>query len=223
MLKAVLLDIDGTLVDSNDQHARAWERALNEFGYRVAFERIRQWIGMGGDKILPRVSPELDDRSEPGKSISRRRGEIFMTDFLADLKPTPGARALLERFAAMRLARVAATSAKREELDAILKAANLDDEIDQATTSDDAERSKPDVDIIEIALTRAKAAAAEAIYLGDTPYDVEAAHRAGMLAVALRTGGWDDAKLSAADAIYDTPADLLAHIEESPFARVNER
>jgi len=219
VLKAVLLDIDGTLVRSNDEHAHAWSDALARFGYDVAWTQIRRWIGMGGDKILPRVDEALRDDREPGSSISRLRGEIFLERYAPRLQPQPGARALLEEFRARSLLRVAATSAKRDELGAILHAGAIEDCIDEATTSDEAARSKPDADIIAAALTKVRLLQDEAIYLGDTPYDVIAAHRAGTMVVALRCGGWDDADLGEADAIYDTPAELLARLDASPIGR----
>ena len=220
MIKAMLLDVDGTLVCSNEAHARAWAEALERFGYAVPFDRIRRWIGMGGDKILPRVDAKLDDEHAPGASIVKLRGEIFLERYAPHLEPTPGARELLERLHALGIVRAVATSAKKNESDAILAAAGIADLIDLATTSDDAERSKPDADILESALTKAKVAAAEAVYLGDTPYDVAAARKAGITVIALTCGGWNDEDLAGADAIYATPEALLHSTEGmSMFAR----
>ncbi len=219
MLKAVLLDVDGTLVRSNDEHAQAWSDGLREFGYEVPWQEIRRWIGMGGDKILPRVDRRLNDAEDPGKSILRVRREIFLERYVARLKPQPGARALLQLFEARGLRRVAATSANREELQPILSAGEISELIDLATTSDDAQHSKPDDDIIQSALAKAELLRDEAIYLGDTPYDVDAAHRAGMPVVALRCGGWGDADLRDADGIFDSPEDLADRIEASPIGR----
>ncbi|HEY4433320.1 MAG TPA: HAD family phosphatase, partial [Candidatus Cybelea sp.] len=151
-LKAVLLDIDGTLVDSNTQHAMAWAAALEEFGYVVPVEQVRRWIGMGGDKILPRVDPALDDEHEPGKAIAKRRGEIFHDRYVSHLVPTPGAAELLKWFRVCGLLRVAATSAKKAELTEITNRAGIAEGIDLAVTSDDVERSKPDPDIVQRAL-----------------------------------------------------------------------
>jgi len=223
VLKAILLDIDGTLIDSNDAHAQAWSQALRQFNYDVPWSEIRGWIGMGGDKILPRVDKSLNDKEEPGTSISRVRQEIFLGEYAAKLKPQPGARELLMRFQQRSLMRVAATSAKRTELDAILAAGGIADQIDIATTSDEAARSKPDADIIKTALAKASVSRDEAIYVGDTPYDISAAHKAGLPIVALRCGGWNDKELRDADAIYESPAELLHHLDEAPFpARTNQ-
>ncbi|HYL28018.1 MAG TPA: HAD family hydrolase [Candidatus Nitrosotalea sp.] len=208
-LRAVLLDVDGTLIVSNEAHARAWAQALNEFGYEISAEQIRRWIGMGGDKILPRVDSALNDKHEPGKSIVERRGRIFLEHYVPHLEPTPGARELLDSLGASGVIRVAATSAKKAELEAMVKAVGIETRLDIWTTSDDAENSKPDPDIVEAALTKAKVDKTQALYLGDTPYDIEAAHKAGLPIVALECGGWSKGELSAADAIYETPGALL--------------
>ena len=208
-MKAVLLDVDGTLVQSNAAHAEAWSRALAAHGYDVPAETIRGWIGMGGDRVLRRVDSRLSDDTEPGASIEQLRKEMFLRDFAPGLVPAVGARALLCRFGSAGMLRVIATSAKAEELSALLKAADIEDQVDLTTTSDDAERSKPDPDIVNVALAKASCASADAIYLGDTPYDVNAAHAAGVRVVALTCGGWDRDALAEADAIYDDPADLL--------------
>jgi len=217
VVKAVLLDMDGTLVRSNDEHAQAWSEALERFGYHVPWADIRSWIGMGGDKILPRVDKRLDDKTKPGSSIARLSRQIFLSIYLPRVKPQPGARALLAFFKSRSLLRVAATSAKRRELDAILQAGEIADGIDLAATSDDAERSKPDADIIERGLSKAGLRRDEAIYIGDTPYDIEGSRRAGVAVIALRCGGWSDADLCDADAIYDSPLDLLRSLEASPM------
>jgi HAD superfamily hydrolase (TIGR01509 family) len=218
-MKAALLDIDGTLAASNDAHAQAWSTALREFSFDVPFEEIRRWIGMGGDKILPRVQADLSDDREPGLSIVALRQRIFMDRYVADLQPTPGAVQLLRELRARKLLCVAATSATKKELDAIARAAGIAGGIDLATTADDAERSKPDADIVESALAKAGADRSQAIYLGDTPYDIEAAHKANVAVVALECGGWSAAELARAEAVYATPAALLEQFDRSPFAR----
>ena len=218
MIKALLLDVDGTLVQSNEAHAQAWVRALRAFGFAVQPATVVKWIGMGGDKILPQVRPDLAEHTEPGASILRLRQQLFLSEYVKELKPTKGARDFLRKVGRASILRVAATSAKKVELDAILDAAQLTSEIDLATTSDDADNSKPDPDIVESALRKAQVASNDAIYLGDTPYDVEAAHRAGIRIIALRSGGWNDAALARADAIYDDPADLLQRFDDSLIA-----
>ncbi len=217
-LRAVLLDIDGTLVDSNDAHAHAWVDVLAEAGHEVSFERVRAGIGKGGDKLLPELVG-LSDESPEGKKISERRTEIFQTRYMPTLKAFPRVRELLSALRERGLRLVVATSAKEEEVDKLLEIANVKDLVQAQTTSDDAESSKPDADIVAAALQRARCAPDEAIMLGDTPYDVEAARKAGVPCIALRCGGWDDASLGDAAAVYADASDLLAHLAQSPFAR----
>jgi HAD superfamily hydrolase (TIGR01509 family) len=213
-LKAVLLDVDGTLVDSNDAHARAWVDALSAFGHSVAFERVRELIGKGGDKLLPEVTG-LEASSPEGKRISLHRSRHFQQVYLPQLKPFPGARELLARMHADGLRLVVATSAKEEEMAALLRVCGAEPFVQARTSSDDADSSKPDPDIIEAALRKAGAEPEQALMLGDTPYDVEAAARAGVKTIALRSGGWSDAALQGALAVYDDVGDLLARYDDS--------
>ncbi len=214
-LRAILLDIDGTLVDSNDAHAAAWSEASVEFGYDRPASFFRPLIGMGGDHVLPRIDPALKDDDNPGKAIAARRGEIFAANYLPTLTATPGAKALVEHMKHCGLQCVVASSAKADELDALLAVADIRDLIDTTTTSEEAAVSKPAPNIIETALQKAHVAADDVVLLGDTPYDITAAARAGVLVLALRCGGWDDLALAGALAIYDDPADLLAHYDHS--------
>jgi HAD superfamily hydrolase (TIGR01509 family) len=219
-IKTVLLDVDGTLIDSNDEHAYAWVDVCKEFGYEVEFARVRRMIGMGGDKVLPELTGLTEDTPE-GKRIGERRGEIFREQYAPMLEPFEGTRDLLLRLKEDGHQLVVATSASEEDLDILLKQAGVDDVIRKATTSDDAEESKPDPDIIEAALAKGKTRPDVAVMIGDTPYDVRAAKRAGVRCVALRCGGWEDDELAGAGAIaiYDDPADLLAGYSESIFGK----
>jgi HAD superfamily hydrolase (TIGR01509 family) len=217
-VEAVLLDIDGTLMDSNDAHANAWVDVGREFGYSISFDEVRWLIGMGGDKVLPRLTGLLDD-TEEGKLLLERRGEIFRKRYLPQLRAFPGARELLERLRADGLRLVVATSASEEDLKALLKQGNIEDVIQATTNADEAEESKPSPDIINAALKKSKAHPDNVIMLGDTPYDVEAALRAGIPTVAVRCGGWTDAELGGAIAVYQDPQDLLRNYESSPLSR----
>ncbi len=217
MRKAVLLDLDGTLVDSTEAHAQAWSRAFERIGYNVPPERIRRWIGMGGEKLLQQVDPTLRDDRGPGKSISSAHQELFMHDYVRSLKPTNGARALLQRIGEEGLLRVIASSAKPQELKALLDVIDIQDVVDLSTNADDVDRSKPDPDIITEALAKAGVRPDEASYVGDTPYDVTAAHRAGVVAVAVTCGAWDAAELKGAQAVYRDPADLVRRFASSPL------
>jgi HAD superfamily hydrolase (TIGR01509 family) len=213
---AVLLDIDGTLVDSNAAHAAAWSDAFAAHGRHHSPEQIRPLIGKGGDKLLRELA-SLDDEAGEGKKISEKRAEIFKTRYLPTLKPTLSAEQFVAWLIESGLKVVIATSAKQEEVKGLLTVCGGQALVGDATTSDDAERSKPDPDILTAALEKSGSPPDRAIMVGDTPYDIEAASRAGIATVALRCGGWDDANLKGAIAIYDDPRDLLARLRESPF------
>ncbi|WP_437646845.1 HAD family hydrolase [Sorangium sp. So ce362] len=216
-IRGVIFDVDGTLIDSNDAHARAWIDALEEFGHKVHFEEVRRLIGMGGDKLLPRVTGISSDSPE-GKRISGRCSEIFMKQLLPELRAFPGTKELLEELHRRGIRIVIASSAKEEKLRELLKLTGADGVIESATSSSDAEQSKPDPDIVQAALGDLRLPPGEVVMIGDTPYDVEAAARAGLRTIGFRSGGWTDSALAGAIAVYDGPADLLAHLETSPLA-----
>lgn len=213
--KAILFDIDGTLVDSNDAHANAWVRAFEEAGVPVEFAKVRCAIGMGGDKLMPAVAG-IEEDSPLGRRVSTRRGEIFKADYLPTLRAFPGAGALVRAIQSRGLTPVAASSATRDELEALLHIAGAPSLAGQSASGDDAEQTKPAPDIVHAALQRARASAEQAIMIGDTPYDVEAALRAGVRTIAFRCGGWNASALKDAIAVYDGPSDLLAHLDHSP-------
>jgi len=213
-VRAVILDIDGTLLYSNDAHARAFVDSAGEMGIEADYEEIRRRIGMGGDKLIPEVFG-FEQESPEGERLDGRKGEIFRERYLPTLEPTPGARDLLERLREEGISLVVATSAQKADLKGLLKQAGVHDLIEESTSSDDAEESKPDPDIVRAALEQAGVPAAEAVMIGDTPYDVEASLRAGVRIIGVRCGGWGDADLEGAVAVYEHPADLLARLESS--------
>lgn len=217
MTSTVLFDVDGTLVDSNDAHARAWVSALAEGGFDVPFDRIRPLIGMGGDRMLAQLADGLSADSDRGTSIAARRLEIFLTRELRDVRAFRGARRMLETVRARGGRVVVATSAKRDELDTLLAIGNFKPLVDFSTTSDDARESKPAPDIVRAALTSASASEADAVMVGDTRYDIESAHNARVACVALRCGGSDPATLRHANAVYAGPIELIEKIDRAPF------
>jgi HAD superfamily hydrolase (TIGR01509 family) len=220
-LRGVILDVDGTLVLSNDAHAQAWVEVFAEFGYQIRFEEVRRLIGMGGDQIIPRFAPGLSDKEGKGKEIADRRKKLVIEKFGSNLKPANGARQLISKLRSEGLRLMLASSAKAQELSVLLKAAQVDDLLNQdeeATTSSDAESSKPEPDIVEAALSKLDLPPQEVLMLGDTPYDIESAKKAGVGVIAFRCGGFDDTQLKDAIAIYDDPADLLAQYDRSPLA-----
>ncbi|RYZ02354.1 MAG: HAD family hydrolase [Myxococcales bacterium] len=219
-LRGVIWDIDGTLINSNDAHARSWVDALSEAGVDVSFAQVRPLIGMGGDKLLPRLAGVEDD-SPLGQRVSQRRAQIFKEQYLPSIRPFPKTRELLLRLKEWGLALAVASSAKGEELAGFLDIAHVRDLIEQSTSSSDAERSKPDPDIVQVALQKLGYQPRDVIMVGDTPYDVEAASQLGVGAIALRSGGRSDADLAGALAIYDHTADLLERLESSPLSPRN--
>jgi phosphoglycolate phosphatase-like HAD superfamily hydrolase len=215
--RGVLLDLDGTLLDSNDQHARSWVDALREHDVLVDLPEIRRLIGTGGDKILAQVNVEED--SERGRLIKARRKVLFRERYFPSCKPFPGSRDLVARMREEGLKIGVATSSEKDDLNALLHVIGIHTLIDEAATSSDAKQSKPDPDIVVAAAQRTGLAPELLLMLGDTPYDVEAAAGAGIRAVAFRCGGWNDEELAGAVAIYDGPCELLALYDSSPFGR----
>ncbi|MDQ2908242.1 MAG: HAD family hydrolase [Candidatus Eremiobacteraeota bacterium] len=220
-LRAVLLDVDGTLIDSNDAQASAWLDAFTEAGVRVAPDAVRRLIGKGGDRLL-REAAGLDVDAEPGATIKKRHGETFAERYLPGLQPTRGARELLSWLHSRGVQLIVATSAGKDEMRMLLRQGGLEDLIDVFTSGDDASETKPAPDILSAALKKAGRSAAESTMIGDTPYDCEAAQRIGLSAIALRCGGWNTPELRC-DATFDNPADLLAHYRNSPLRRLDAR
>jgi len=216
VIKAALLDVDGTLIDSNEAHAQTWWATLTQFGYRVTVARVRELIGKGADKLLPEAAG-VERESRSAREMIAYRSTLFRVRCIPHLKTFPGARGFIEALLKRHIRPVVATSAGKDELGAILKTTGLADLLVRATTSSDTARSKPDPDIVKCALRVAECEPGEAVMLGDTPYDVEAANRAGVRIVALRSGCWDDKSLAGAESIYENTQDLLDHFEDSPF------
>jgi HAD superfamily hydrolase (TIGR01549 family) len=216
--RGVIFDIDGTLVDSNRAHAESWAETLRGFGYSVTADEVQPLIGMGGDKLLPRLIG-VDIESDAGKKYSEHRTRLFFEKYFPALRAFPGARPLAERLHADGHVLVVASSASEEELEKLLGLAGIKDLLTDTTSSDDAERSKPDPDIVNAAVRQSGLAARELVMVGDTPYDVEAARRARVRIIAVRSGGWDDQALAGASAIYDDVAALLAEYDNSIFSR----
>jgi HAD superfamily hydrolase (TIGR01509 family) len=207
-IDSVIFDVDGTLVDSNDAHARAWVDAFEEAGLPSDFASVRRLIGVGGDKLLPQVTG-LGPDSERGKRILERRAAIFRDRYVSGLRPFPGTRELFQTLASDGFRLGIASSARKDELARLLDIAGVSDLVEQKTSASDVESSKPDPDVVHAALARLGVAPGQALMVGDTPYDGEAAHRGGVGFIAFRSGGWMDAELAGALAIFEGPADML--------------
>jgi HAD superfamily hydrolase (TIGR01509 family) len=215
-IKGIIFDIDGTLLDSNDAHAKAWQEACLRHGFAIDFETIRNAIGMGSDQLLPAICG-VDSESKMGKALSDAKGEIFEAKYLQSLLPFPNARELAENLANRGLLLAVASSAGKEELSVFLRRIGIASLLESKTSADDIENSKPEPDVVLAALQKLSLTPNEAIMIGDTPYDISAAEKAGVSTIAVRCGGWKDRDLRGASAIYDDPSDLLAKLETSPI------
>ena len=215
MTKAIIFDVDGTLVDSVALHAQAWQRAFADFGVEVSLDDARGQIGKGGDELMP-VFLSADDIAARGEAIKAHRADILKSDYLHQIEAFPQVRALFQRLADDGLRIVLASSAKGDEVELYKRKADIADLVEAATSADDAERSKPHGDIFQAALDRlGDVAPADAVVIGDTPYDAEAAGKVGLRTVGVLSGGFPEALLREAGclAIYRDPADMLARYE----------
>jgi HAD superfamily hydrolase (TIGR01549 family) len=219
MIKAVIFDIDGTLIDSVDFHARAWQEVFRRHGCETSFQAVRDQIGKGGDKLMSVfLSPEQIDRE--GKQLEEERSALFKREYLSQVKPFPCVRELFERIKTGGKKIALASSAKKDELEAYKRIAGIGQFLEAQTSSDDVSNSKPDPDIFLAALDGLKSVQPrEAIAIGDTSYDAEAAGKAGMSTIGVLCGGVPPEKLLAAGciAVYRDPADLLQKYDESPL------
>lgn len=215
-LQGVLVDVDGTLVDSNNQHAHAWVDALAKTGIDVPYDVVRRGIGMGGDKLLPHVA-HIEKDSPQGEKATKLRGEIFRAKYLSQVKAFPQIMELLQRMKDEGLTLVVASSSEKEEVDVLLQMAGVAHLIDAMSTSQDVGSSKPSPEPIQVALKKANLQPNQVLLVGDTPYDIEAAAEAHVKTIAFCSGGWQENDLRNAVAIYADPADLLAHFAQSPF------
>ncbi len=221
MIQAVIFDVDGTLIDTVDLHAACWVQALKHFDLEIPFEDIRVQIGKGGDQLVPGLIPP-DVVAERGEEIHSFRSDLFKREYMDKARPFPGVRELFERIVASGQQAVLASSATADELARYKEIAGIADLIGGATSSDDAERSKPFPDIFEAALAKvAPLGAEQAIVVGDTPYDAEAARTAGIKSIGVLCGGFPEEALLSAGcvAVFRDPADLLERYDQSPLGR----
>ena len=217
-LEAVLFDIDGTLVDSNEQHVNAWAFAFRDEGKPQELDDIRAQIGKGGDLLVPALLPDLDGIAQ--KRIADLHGAYFKDIYLDAIRPFDNATALIERVHTGGRKLVLASSAKKEELDHYVDLLGIGDLLAATTSIDDVEASKPEPDIFEAALEKIGVAPDAAIVVGDTPFDVEAAVKAGIAAIGLTSGLFDERQLrdAGAIAVFADVTDLLENFDTSPLA-----
>lgn len=220
VVRAVIFDVDGTLVDTNDLHAASWYETFRRFGHDIPRERVRDEMGKGGDTLIPALLPP-DTVERQGKEIEAFRKDLYTREYLPRARPFPEVRALFERVRAAGQLAVLASSSKGDEVERYKEIAGIADLVDEATAADDAERSKPFPDIFLAALERiAPIPPGGAIVVGDSPYDAKAAAMAGLRTVGLLCGGFpaDALRGSGVVALYRDPADLLSNYDASPLA-----
>jgi HAD superfamily hydrolase (TIGR01509 family) len=217
-LPAAILDVDGTLVDTNYQHAIAWYRAFRAHDVTLPLYRIHRHIGMGSDQLVEALAgPEFD--RERGDSVRETETELYM-QLIDEVRPLAGARELLEDLKDRGHALVLASSAKQHEVDHYLDLLDARELADAWTTSADVERTKPEPDLVAAAVERA--GGGPAVMLGDSTWDCEAAKRAGIATIGVLTGGFSDQELQAAGAVcvFERLEDLRVRLDRTPFASV---
>jgi HAD superfamily hydrolase (TIGR01549 family) len=218
VIENVLLDVDGTLLDSNEAHARAWVAILADHGITIPLARMRLLIGMGGDKILAHLT-NGGIGEEEAEQISRERDELFLERYLAGVKAFPGVRefALALHTAGLRI--ILATSANQKLLEEFQRILGIEDFVYGVTTASDADASKPSPDILEAGIRRFALDQNRTVMVGDTPYDIEAARRVPCPSIAVRSGGFPAYMLDLADEVYDDIQDLTRNLQRSILTR----
>lgn len=208
-----IFDIDGTLVDSNDLHAQAWLDAFREFGKDLPYDTIRMQIGKGGDLLVPDLLNAREMRTF-GKKLQTFRKSHFRRNYLSLVRPFPGVREQFEVIRGRKANIVLASSADPEEVDYFIELLNVKDLIVGSTSTRNAKFSKPSPEIFEAALEKLGTPKSRTMTVGDTPYDILAAHRVALAIVALRCGGFPDDTLSKAEFLFDNTHELLARLDQ---------
>ncbi len=217
LVQNVIFDVDGTLVDSVDEHAESWRRAFLEFGRDVPFAHVRSQIGKGADQLMPVFFTE-DELEKFGQELSDYRSTLFKREFMPKLRPFPRVRELVHRLSQDGLSIALASSAKGDGLQFYLHLCGIEDLIDTKTSKDDASKSKPHPDIFQAAMEKlGQPAPHTTVVIGDTPYDALAASKLSLPTVGVLCGGFpeEDLRTAGCRAIYKDPVDLLAHYESS--------
>jgi HAD superfamily hydrolase (TIGR01509 family) len=219
MVRGVIFDLDGTLVDSNDLHAEAWQETFRHFGKEFPYDELRRQIGKGGDQYLPMFLDPVELKAI-GAEVNQYRSELFKSKYLSRIRPFPKVRELFEKLRSEGKKIALASSGSAADVDHYVKLAEIGGLIEAQTTKDDVRHSKPAPDVFLAALNELNLPAQEAIVVGDTPYDVDAAKKTQLLTTGLLCGGFseDELRASGAVAIYRDVADLLASYHRSPLA-----
>jgi HAD superfamily hydrolase (TIGR01549 family) len=214
---AAILDVDGTLVDTNYQHAVAWFRAFRQHGVVLPLWRIHRHVGMGGDQLVGALAGE-DFEAEQGEDVRAAEKALYMS-LIAEVEPLEGARELIDDLVGAGHSVVLASSAKQEEIDHYLDLLEVRDAVDGWTSSADVEQTKPKPDLVQAAIE--KAGGGPAVMLGDSTWDCESAKRAGLETVGVLTGGFSEQELldAGASCVFDSLPELRATLARTPFKR----
>jgi HAD superfamily hydrolase (TIGR01509 family) len=213
---AAILDIDGTLVDTNYQHAIAWFRSFRAQGMILPVWRIHRHIGMGGDQLVPALAGE-EFADLHGDEVRGSEKGLYR-ELIDEVEPMDGARELIERLGKSKTRVVLASSAKEEEVDHYLDLLDVREIVDDWTTSADVEATKPEPDLVRAALQKVEAE--DGVMVGDTPWDVVAAKRAGIETLAVLTGGFAASELRDAGAteVFESVRELCERLGETALA-----
>jgi HAD superfamily hydrolase (TIGR01509 family) len=212
---AAILDIDGTLVDTNYQHAIAWYRAFRRCDLILPIWQIHRSIGMGGDQLVPALAGDRFE-SEHGEAV-REDEKALYGDLIGEVQPMRGARELIEELVRRGHTVLLASSAKQDEVDCYLDLLDARELADGWTSSADVESTKPEPDLVHAAMEKAGAESSQAVMIGDTPYDVEAAKRADVPTLAVLTGGFSEQELRGAGAVevYESVDQLRDQLDQT--------
>jgi HAD superfamily hydrolase (TIGR01549 family) len=212
-LQGLLFDIDGTLVDSNDYHARCWIEAFAHFGKHLGYDVIRHQIGKGGDLLVPDLLNAKEMR-EFGDAVKKYRSKLYKKKYLEEVKPFPFVERLFEELRAKKIRLALASSSNEEEVEYYTRLLNAEQFIEGSTSKSDAKFSKPSPEIFEAALERAGSEAKFTFAVGDTPYDVLAAHRIAMPVIAVLSGGFERDLLAKSEFVLKDAGEIPGHFDD---------
>jgi len=212
-LRGAIFDIDGTLIDSNDIHARCWVDAFAHFGKEIDYDLMRHQIGKGGDLLVPDLL-NAKEMQQFGEKLQKYRGELYKKSYMEQVKPFPRVRELFESLKSRGVELALASSANPDEVEYYTELLGVEELLGGSTSTKDAKLSKPSPEIFEAALGQLGTDVTKTLVVGDTPYDVLAAHRASLAVAAVLCGGFERELLAKAEFLFDEAEDIVRKIDE---------